>query len=103
RDRAGGPLGRIDDADDARFEQRRIFLKTGAAYKVRLLRQIAQIVIKTAGAGVPPIDDLVKPLDAFGLRRLVSNLAELLFEPEPVVEREIYRVEACAAPDRHGL
>src|SRR5262245_63280194 len=70
---------------------------------MRLLRQIAEIAIKTARAGVPPIDDIVQPLGAFAFRRRLANLAELLFEPETVVEREIYRVKVRAAPDRDGL
>src|SRR5262249_37566245 len=93
----------VDNADGARFEQRRVFFKTGAANQMRLLGQIAQIVIKTPGTGILTVDDLVQPLGAFAFRRRFANLAELLFEPEAVVKREVYRVEVRAAPDRDGL
>src|SRR5262245_28005150 len=68
-----------------------------------LLRQVAQIVVKAAWARIPPIDDFVEPFGAFWFRSGLANFAELLFQPESIVQREIDRVEIRAASDRDGL
>jgi hypothetical protein len=80
-----------------------IFFVAPSPNKVWLRRQVAEIIIKTAGPGILPVDNLVDKIEAALFVVKSAQVVELVLQPNAVVERQIDRVEVRAAPDPNRL
>ena len=96
----GGPGG---ESDERRLEKGRVLFVAQAAHQVRLLREVAEIVVESAGAGIGPVDDGIELLEAVGFVGNGAQLGEFLLEPHAVVEGVVEGVEVGAAIHRDGL
>src|SRR5205823_4591725 len=89
----------IAKADRGRLVERGVLLEAEAADKVRLMSQVAQVIMESAGTGIGPVNDCFNSRESIRFGRQRANLSEFLLEPETVVQWDVDFIEIRAASD----
>src|ERR1043166_89377 len=70
---------------------------------MRLIRDIAEIIIEAAWTRIGPVHNFMDAGQTFGFAGKLPHLGEALREPESIIQRSVDCIEICAAVDRNGF